>query len=93
MNRTEEIAHQKSLGPFLRFYYGVKLYKCCDVFPKLEHTKDFKDLCFWKCPVCGRETAKYDMPWIASKEWQEITKPFEQISIWDILEEQKKKEE
>ena len=89
MNRTAEIAHQKSLGPFLRYYYGVDLYKCCDVFPKLEHTKDFKDLCYWKCPVCGRETAKYEMPWMASKEWQEMTKPFEQISIWDILGEPK----
>lgn len=85
MNRIAEIAYQKSLGPFLHYYYGVDLYKCCDVFPKLEHTKDFKDLCYWKCPVCGRETAKYQMPWMASKEWQEMTKPFEQISIEEWL--------
>lgn len=89
MNRIAEIAYQKSLGPFLHFYYGVDLYKCCDVFPKLGNTKDFKDLCYWKCPVCGRETAKYQMPWMASKEWQEMTKPFEQISIDEWIQDQK----
>ena len=81
MTISEAKKVQKELGDFLKFYYGVHLYPCCSVYPRLEHTKDFKDLCWWECPVCGRETDKYQMPWLASEDWQKQTKPLEQMTI------------
>lgn len=83
--KEEEAAYQKELGKFLRFYYGTDLYKCCGVYPRIMTEQTFEGNCYYICLVCGKESSHCIMPWLAKESWQEMNKPYEQISIFDLI--------
>lgn len=84
--KEEEKRYQDSLGSFLGFYYGTGCYKCHDVYPRLMTEQTFVQNCYYICLVCGKESEHKQMPWMAKESWQEINKPYEQMTIFDLLQ-------
>lgn len=85
-SRAEEKDYQDSLGRFLGFYYGTSLYKCCGVFPKLMTEQTFNGNAYYICLVCGKESGHFQMPWQAQESWQDLNKPYEQMTIFDLIQ-------
>ncbi len=73
MTKSEAKAEQERLvkeGYNLAWWYGTDCDKCCDVFPKLmKEGNSTNDKCFYMCPVCGKRTESFQMPWIAEDAW------------------------
>ena len=85
--KTEEAAYQKELGNSLGWYYGANLYKCCGVYPKIMTEQTFEGNCYYMCLVCGKESKHCQMPWLSERSWQDMNKPLEQMTVFDLLEE------
>lgn len=84
--KAEEKAYQDSLGRFLGWYYGTNLYKCCGVYPRLMTEQTFEQNAYYICLVCGKESDHEQMPWLAEESWQKMNKPYEQMTIFDLLQ-------
>lgn len=89
----EEAEHQKKLGNFLSFYYGLSCKKCCGVYPHYFTTDGFESKGYYVCLVCGRESKHGDMEHLARANWNEgryERKPEEkeyQYTIFDFMRE------
>lgn len=68
---AEEKAHQDKLGDSIRFYYGLSCNKCCGVYPKFLTDNSPKDLCYYICMVCGKESVHECMTHLAITSWNE----------------------
>lgn len=84
-SKQEEKEYQESLGRFLHFYYGVDMYKCCGVYPKFMTEQTLNGYGYYICLVCGKEGKHEPMQWLAKKSWQDMNKPYEQISIFELM--------
>ena len=86
MTREEAIANQKEITEHyhLYFWYATTAEKCCDVFPKVMHTKSTVDpQCYLECEVCGsRNTKTYKMPWEAIEAWNNGERTEGQLKLW-----------
>ena len=49
-----------------------------------EHT--FEANAYYICLVCGKESGHFPMPWQAKESWQDLNKPYEQMTIFDLLQ-------
>ena len=89
----DEAEHQRKLGNFLSFYYGLDCKKCCGVYPRYFTTDGFESKGYYVCLVCGKESEHGDMEHLARANWNEGRyewKPEEkeyQYSIFDFMRE------
>ena len=41
---------------------------------------------YYICLVCGKESGHFPMPWLAEESWQKMNKPYEQMTIFDLIQ-------
>lgn len=72
MAKEEAKTEQEQLAKYyiLGWWYATNCRKCCEVYPKLEKEgPPAFEMVFYRCPVCGRRTNSYKMPWLAADAW------------------------
>ena len=72
MTAEEAKANQDRLvrsGYELGWWYGTRCRKCCGVYPKFHPAPGNDGLGWYECEVCGRQSSKETMPWLAEESW------------------------
>lgn len=90
LKSTAEIkAEQDRLGDGASWYYGTECEKCCGVYPAFMTDDGFKDLGYYVCLVCGKESEHEPMTWSARDAWNDHRYRWEptgyQMSIFDLI--------
>lgn len=68
---SEDVAkkQQDKLGKNVGWFYGTNCKRCHGVYPKHIDEPDYRAYAYYLCPVCGKESKHFPMPWQAEKAW------------------------
>ena len=91
-SKEEMKAIQDELGKYASWYYGTNCEKCHDVYPMIVSEQSNRAYAYYVCPVCGKESFHFPMPWQSAKSWNNqeyLWKPDPedgyQFTIFDFL--------